>query len=348
MSFQVIELLLVCCLTARSALGHSSLSDHTPVSLTTRFSSRYIASQNVSCKLGPGKNSAQVVNGSDSYWPYQTYKSSPFNPPKLEITTNGQPLAPGLLFMTPGNLGATLATKDVAPMIMTEGGQLVWEGPVTNFTVANLHVSTFENQTILTYWNGFISSGINTGHGYGNITFLDNSYGEILTVCPKLGLQTADNTTYPCEADVHESHITNRGTLLFTAHNVTQTDLSSMDGPENGWVYDCLVYEIEPRTGKILFRWSALEHIPVNTTLMSLATGGQSKAVPLNYIHVNSVVDVGDTYLISGRHTSTVYLVDKTTGDVLWSLNGKTGGDFGPLPPDGQFVSNLLSIYILH
>lgn len=338
MNFPLFEFLLVFWLVVQSAayeLGPTSFS------LAKRSISSYKASKNASCKLGDGESSAQIVNGSGSYWPYQTYKSSSFNPPKLEITTNGQPLASGLLFMTPGNFGATLATKDVAPMIMTDDGQLVWEGPVTTGTVTNLHVSTFDNQTILTYWNGFVTTGTNTGHGYGNITFLDSSYSEILTVCPKLGLQTPDNSTYPCEADVHESHITSRGTLLFTAHNVTQADLSSIGGPKNGWVYDCLVYEMEPRTSEVLFRWSALEHVPVNSTLMPSSTGGQSRSVPLNYILINSVVDVGDMYLISGRHTSTVYLVDKKTGDVLWSLNGETGGDFGPLPSEAQFVSNL-------
>jgi hypothetical protein len=280
-----------------------------------------------------------VVNGSGSYWPYQTYNSSPSNPPELEITTNGQKLAPGLLFMTPGNFGGTLAAKDVAPMIMTDSGQLVWEGPKTNTTViTNLHVSTFENHPILSYWNGTISTGANVGHGYGSITFLDTSYNEILNICPKLGLVTFDNATHPCEADIHESHVTSRGTILFVASNVTQADLSSIGGPENGWVYDFLVYDMEPRTGEILFIWSAVEHIPINTTKVPLATGGQNQSVPLNYFLINSVVDVGDTFLISARHTSTIYLVDNNKGDVIWSINGETGGDFGPLPPNAQFV----------
>ncbi len=304
------------------------------------------ADQNSSCRLRPGEESHQVVNGSGSYWSYQTYKSAPFNPPELQITTNGEPLAPGLLFMTPGNFGPTLATKDVAPMIMTDGGQLVWEGPITNVTVTNLQVSLFEGQPVLTYWVGPVTAQPNFGHGYGNITFRDTSYNNILTVCPKLGLLTADKTSYPCEADVHESLITSRGTLLFTAHNVTRADLSSIGGPKNGWVYDSLVYDIQPRTGEILFRWSPLEHVPVSATKLPLSTGGQNQSVPLNYFLANSAADVGDTYLINGRHTSTVYLVNNQ-GEILWSLEGETGGDFGPLPPDGQFVSKLpLSIFL--
>ncbi|KAI9698906.1 MAG: hypothetical protein M1820_007327 [Bogoriella megaspora] len=293
--------------------------------------------QTSSCTLGPGERSHQVVNHSSSFWTYQTFKSSKFNPPELDIITNDKPLAPGLLFLTPGNFGPTPATKDVAPMIMTDDGQLVWEGPTTTDTVTNLHVSTYQNNPVLTYWQGPVTVAPNTGHGYGNITFLDTSYSNILTFCPKLGLVTADNSTYPCEADVHESLVTSRDTLLFIAHNVTQADLSSIGGPENGWIYDSLVYDVEPRTGEILYRWSAIEHVPVNETKVSLTTGGQNQSVPLNYCMANSAVDVGDTYLINGRHTSTVYLVDNRQGDLIWRLNGEDGGDFGPLPSDGKF-----------
>ena len=306
----------------------------------------YETNRNVSCCLGSGEESHQVVNGSGSYWPYQTFKSAPFNPPELQITTNVEPLASGLLFMTPGNIGRTLATKAVAPMIMTDGGQLVWEGPTTNLTVTNLHVSSFEGQPVLIYWVGSVTAQPNVGHGYGNISILDTSYNNILTVCPKLGLLSADNISYPCEADVHESLITSQGTLLFLTHNVTEADLSSVGGPKNGWVYDSLVYDIQPRTGEILFRWSSLEHVPVSATKMPLSTGGQNQSMPLNYFMVTSAADVGDTYLINGRHTSTLYLVNNQ-GDILWSLDGETGGDFGPLPPDGRFVSNFTLLTFL-
>ena len=337
MIFDVLRFLATLCW-----LANTCYSEPARLASKPRFVKRsgYEADQNLSCYLGPGEESHQVVNGSGTYWPYQTYKSAPFNPPELEIISSGEPLAPGFLFMTPGNVGPELATKDVAPIIMTDRGQLIWEGPITNVTVTNLQVSLFEGQPVLNYWIGPVTAQPNVGHGYGKIIFCDTSYNNILTVCPKLGLLTADNTSYPCEADVHESLITSRGTFLFIAHNVTTADLSFIGGPMNGWVYDSLVFDIQPRTGEILFRWSSLSHVPVNATELPLSTGGQNQSMPLNYFMMNSVVDVGDKYLISGRHTSTVYLVDKQ-GNILWSLEGRTGGDFGPLPPDGQFVRKL-------
>jgi hypothetical protein len=52
---------------------------------------------------------------------------------------------------------------------------------------------------------------------------------------------------------------------------------------------------------------------------------------------VNSVELVGNDYLISARHHWAIYLVSGTDGSVIWSLEGETGGSFGPLPSEGTF-----------
>ena len=295
------------------------------------------SNSNTSCRPGPGKEHHQVVNGSGETWPYQMYKSARFNPPELKITTNGQPLAPGLLFITPSDGSAVAATKRAGPLIMTDAGQLVWSGPI--WDTNNLRVASFEDSAILTYWSGSSSSAANSGHGYGNVTFLDATYNEVLVVCPKFWLSTPDNTTYPCEADLHESFITDRNTLLVTAYNVTTTDLSSIGGPVKGWVYDCLFFELDPRSGDILFRWSALEHVSVSDTKLELAGhGGLSQSIPFDFFHINSVVNIGNQFLVNSRHFWTTYLTT-AEGDIIWTLQGDTGGDFGVLPEDGHFVS---------
>ena len=292
---------------------------------------------NATCYPGPGKEYHQVVNDSREIWPYQVYKSSPFNPPEFDITTNGQPLASGLLFIGPSE-----ATKDTAPMIMTETGQLVWHGPMVDSN--NFRVASYKGSPVLTFWSGSSAPGANVGHGYGNITFLDSTYNEILNVCPQFGLRTPDNVTYSCQADFHESFITDRNTLLVTAYNVTQTDLSSIGGPSNGWVYDCLFFELDPKNGDILFRWSALEHVPVTETKLSSAGGvGLNQSIPFDWFHINSVVNIGSQFLVNSRHLWSTYLVS-ATGDIEWVFQGDTGGDFGALPPNGHFVSKKLPI----
>lgn len=302
---------------------------------TTRRSSEL--GVNHSCQLGLGWEHHEVVNGSDELWPYQEYKSSLFNPPELDIVTNGQPLAPGLLLITPSDATTVKATKDTAPMIMTETGQLVWHGPMVNAN--NLRVASYEGHPILSFWSGSSPPGANVGHGYGKVTFLDRNYNEVLNVCLEVGLRTTDNATYPCQADFHESYVTDRDTLIVTAYNVTETDLSSIGGPSNGWVFDCLFFELDPRSGDILFKWSALEHVPVNETKLKLAgRGGFNQSVPFDWFHINSVVNIGNQFLVNSRHLWTTYLIT-ANGDIEWTLQGETGGDFGALPPNGHFVS---------
>ena len=324
---------LVSTVNAESA---NSLTSRSPIlnAGTGRFQQH---SGNVSCHTGPGKESHRVVNGSGGTWPYQVYRSSPFNPPELEITTNSQPLAPGLLFITPSDEGSSEATKDTAPLIMTDTGQLVWNGPMV--TANNLRVAYYEGNPILTYWSGSSGPGANIGHGYGNVTFLDATYNEILVICPQFGLLTPDNSEHPCEADLHESFVTDRNTLLVTAYNVTKTDLSSVGGPSNGWVYDCLFFELDPKNGSILFRWSALEHVPVNGTKLNFTgSEGFNQSFPFDWFHINSVVNIGSSFLVNSRHLWSTYLVT-ANGDIEWTLQGDTGGDFGALPPNGHFVS---------
>ena len=296
------------------------------------------------CPLGHGAESGRAVNGSGSIWPYQVFKSASFNPPQLEVTRNGRQLAPGFLFFDPVNMRTVKGAQDQAPLIMTDAGQLVWNGPYLDAT--NFGVASYEDKAILIFWSGSRSPLPNKGHGYGKITFLDSSYTEILTVCPKLGLVTPNNTTYECEADLHEINLTDRNTLLITAWNATPTDLRSIGGPEEGWVFDSLFLEINPKDGSILFRWSPLEHFPVSESKRPLGSSGRNQSQPFDYFHTNSVSKVGDNYLVNSRQLWSTYLIS-STGDIIWTLKGDTGGDFGPLPPQARFVSThpITSLY---
>ncbi|KAL9601634.1 MAG: hypothetical protein Q9179_002808, partial [Wetmoreana sp. 5 TL-2023] len=244
---------------------------------------------------------------------------------------------PGLLFLTPSNFRPPPAAKEAAPIIVNDFGQLVWNGPNTDAT--NLQVFSYRGHQVLSYWSGVSSAGANVGHGYGNIKFLDTSYNEILTVCPQFGLTTPENIKYPCEADFHEVSITDRNTLIVGAYNATRADLSSVGGPVDGWVFDNLVFELDPQNGAILYRWSALEHVPINETKQPLQGTGRNQSQPFDWFHANSIVELEDGFLINARHTWTIYFFGSDS-HIRWRLEGATGGDFGPLPTTGRFVLN--------
>lgn len=124
---------------------------------------------NVSCASSYAQESHEIGTAVAPAWPWQIYKSAPYNPPEFEVTTNGQPLAPGLLFITPSDASSQRASKENAVLIMTDAGQLVWNGPTV--VADNFRIATFEGQQILTYWTGGTTSAANIGHGYGNVTF---------------------------------------------------------------------------------------------------------------------------------------------------------------------------------
>lgn len=283
-----------------------------------------------SANPGPGVEHHGVGGeGNSSIWPYQIYKSAPFNPPVWEINTTGEPLAPGLLFVTP----TLTATEEQSAQIYTDEGQLVWFGP--NATANNFKWQYFDGEPTLTYWNGLSSNGVNTGHGYGNVTLLDTGYNVKYVICPNLNLTIPGNETFDCQADLHESYLTDRNTLIISAYNATQTDLTAVNGTADGWVFDCLFFELDPKTGEILFRWSALEHVPITDSHEPLTNTGNA-SVPYDWFHINSIVNIGDHYLVNSRHTWTFYFLD-SAGNIVWRFAGDTGGDFGPVPEGGTF-----------
>ncbi|KAI9687335.1 MAG: hypothetical protein M1822_002378 [Bathelium mastoideum] len=252
----------------------------------------------------------------------------------MEITTNGKPLAPGYIVTTQSDFSSVPAIKEPAPLIMTDAGELVWSGPISNTT--NLFVQTYKGKQVLHYWTGLSTAGGNVGHGYGNVTILDTSYNVIATVCPDLGLNIPGNQTFDCTIDLHESFLTDRNTLLVSAYNATPIDLSPVNGPTNGWGFDSLFFEVDPETDEILFRWSAQEHVPVTHSHQPRNGVGVNESVPYDWFHINSVVNIGDYYLVNARHTWETYLLDRD-GNIVWTINGETGGDFGPLPDGAMF-----------
>lgn len=309
----------------------------------------------------PSTSAAQGAS-EDGTWPWQVFQTEPFNPPVFDIQADGQPLAPGAIFMTPADINSNqTATKQAGPLIMdsqgkaptaarhlkrlsnakSELGQLVWNGPLSKsssmFSYIDFRVQQLNGTSYLTYWSGYETSSANIGHGFGSTTFLDESYEEVFVVCPHLGLKKTSTDQGSCDGDIHEQQVTPQGTLLITAYNVTTGDLTSVNGSANGTVLDSMVFELDIKTSEVLWHWSSLEHVPIDRTHAFLREGQGSPESPFDYFHVNSIDMAGDNVLINGRHTWETYLVNKPSGEIIWTLNGETGGDFGALP--ANFVS---------
>jgi hypothetical protein len=84
---------------------------------------------------------------------------------------------------------------------------------------------------------------------------------------------------------------------------------------------DCVVQEIDIKTGLLLFQWDSLDHIPLTD---SYTEPPKEAGSPLDHFHVNSVDEDRDrNLLISARNTSAAYKVDRATGKLIWTLGGK-------------------------
>ncbi|KEF55247.1 uncharacterized protein A1O9_08901 [Exophiala aquamarina CBS 119918] len=284
-------------------------------------------------------DSRQIVsNGSNTaLWPWQEYQSSDALPPVLLTTSTGEALFDGLLVIGTVYGSTVPATQEQAPLLMTDSGDLIWSGPKE--PTYNARVQTYNAAPVLTYFSGQGTAGASAvvGHGYGEVIVLNNEYNVVATVCPQFHHFTLETgVTAKCHADVHESFITPRNTMLITAYNTTQADLTSVGGSKYGWILDSFAAEINISTGEVLFEWHPIAHLPINGSHYPLSGQGQNQSTPYDFFHMNSIELVGENYLINSRHFWSTYLVSPQ-GKILWHINGLDGGDFGQLPQGALF-----------
>jgi hypothetical protein len=141
----------------------------------------------------------------------------------------------------------------------------------------------------------------------------NSQYNTIETIKAGDGLQ----------ADLHELVLTSAGTALITAYQTTTTNLSSLGGSRKGLIYAGHAQEIDLATGKVLFDWDSLSHVAPDESYLGVPSGPE-KGTPMDYFHINSIqVLQNGNLLISGRNTCALYQVDRSTGKVVWRLNGK-------------------------
>lgn len=127
----------------------------------------------------------------------------------------------------------------------------------------------------------------------------------------------------PVDGDMHDFQITENDTAILIVYEPVPYDLTSVGGPQLGWLSDGVVQEIDIVTGELLFEWRSSSFYPPDASYEPLGNRGHEPSLGYDYFHLNSVdKDDQGRYLISSRHTHTVTCVDGT-GEVLWTLGGK-------------------------
>lgn len=229
------------------------------------------------------------------------YRSRPdLTPPRLTVDHLAPGTAHGYVFAAPftGQTGGNA-------LIVDETGEPVWIHQKQKL-IMNFRAQTYRGQPVLTWWEGSVGSGYFTGE----CVVADRSYREVARFA-------AGNGFVP---EVHEFLITADDTALVTINNFVATDLTPWDGPADGTVVEGVVQEIDPETREVLFEWHSLEHVSPDESPFPVSA-------VWDYLHLNSVdVDPDDGNLVvSARYPSTVYKLDRKTGEVLWRLGGASG-----------------------
>ncbi|HVU79282.1 MAG TPA: arylsulfotransferase family protein [Gaiellaceae bacterium] len=237
------------------------------------------------------------------------------SPPILHVDTPATGTAPGYVFLAEKGTGA-----DPSGVVIADNqGRILWYHQVpAGLEATDFRTQTLDGKPVLTWWQGTVSKA---GIGKGEDEIYDASYHHIATIRAANGL----------EADLHEFQLTPRGTAFLTVYNPVPADLTSVGGPKDGWVQDSVVQEIDVATGKLLFEWHSVGHVPFSDSMEANNPPAEnaSEKAPLDYFHVNSIADgPNGTILISARNTSTIYLL-RRDGSIVWRLGGKRS-QFGP------------------
>ncbi len=185
------------------------------------------------------------------------------------------------------------------PLILDNDLQPVWFEPVpTDLVASNLTAQTYKGQPVLTWWQGVISDTGATQSGEDIV--VNQHYQKIATLTGQDGWVLT----------LHELIISGDDAWV-TANKDIPMNLSKYGGSSDGVLDDSAVQEYDLATGKLLYTWDALDHIP----LTAAKTQPPPNGFPWDAYHVNSIELIGSSgFLVSMRNTWAAYMVDGKTG----------------------------------
>jgi hypothetical protein len=224
---------------------------------------------------------------------------------------------PGDIFLTPlpspvvhpgsNNVISIAPVGPGGPMIIDGSGRLVWFRPLAAPEVAAaLRVDTYGGHPVLTWWQGEVTAA---AFGLGEGVIADTSYRTVAVVHAGNGYRM----------DLHEFRLTPDGDALCTVYSPVLVHLPGTPAGTTTTVMDAIAQEVDVRTGLVVWEWHALGHIPLGDSYATTANSATYDAFHINALQALA----GGRVLLSARDTSAVYLVDRATGGIVWTLGGK-------------------------
>lgn len=252
-----------------------------------------------------------------------SFVSAPqLSPMKISVNVANPGLASGSIFVSPYTFSSDATYGQNGSLIMDNNGNPVWFGPLSspNLMNTNFKVQSLYGNPVLTFWQGtlvtqpaYTNAPIGSSEPGSCYYILNNKYQVVTTVTAQNGFTS----------DIHEFLLTPNNTALFFATKQVRMDLTPYGGPQNGIVQDFSIQEVDLTTNNLVFFWNALDHIPLSDSYVSASSTASSGGVWDAY-HLNSIslTDNANDILVSGRNTSTIYRINKPSGNIEWELGG--------------------------
>lgn len=245
-------------------------------------------------EVSPGQNvrvSVQESTGLEQNYEI-VYLPSDF--PELRVTTLTDGVASGPIY-----LGLRGPESHFVTTIDNRGVPLFYrklDGRPSNFT---RHANGQRSYTVPA------NEQTPNGRSISEHVILDDNFEEIRRV-RTIGLEHTDN---------HEFLIRSNGNHVFLAYEASTRDLTLFGGDENGLVEDSIVQEVD-LNDQVIYEWNSWDRIFFGDAL---------RPHPTEYAHVNSIVfDSDNNAIVSARGTSQVSKIDRSSGELSWTIGGKT------------------------
>ena len=258
---------------------------------------------------GVGASASAGTEGAAKHSTHHFVTEPGFKVPNIKVTGKDPDPKAGDMFLD------AQSSPQNAVYLLNPRGQLLFYQPTASQSqsVRIVREQTYKGRPVLTYWKG--KQVVPPGGGNGKDYIVNEHYKTLHTV-------TAGDGYKGQGADSHDfvlGHDGSEAVAFITVFAPVEHNLTSVGGPPNGMVYDWIVQEIDIATGKVVWEWQALGHVPLSDTY-SHYTSGRT----FDYFHLNSIQQLPDGHvLISSRDTWSVYSIDQATGKVDWKLGGK-------------------------
>lgn len=224
--------------------------------------------------------------------------------PNYEFRKYGNPNAEGYFLLTPVFLSPQFFWRYLA--MIDDDGYLVWSAKKESFQVANFEYHPdYEVFSFATNDNATSKM---------KFYIMDSSFSLIDSVVPTTGNRT----------DIHDFRILENGNYLISGITTTNEDLSAYtfngtQGANPTVVVSFVLQEFE--NGSLVFDWKSIDHIHPHEFVETYSYN----PADFDYVHGNAVEeDANGDFWVSMRHTDAIYNIDRTTGEILWTLGGNS------------------------